>query len=258
LLVDDRTIEGLKKNEFYFTSPKAFNDPFDCKNIFTFEGSNDNDFRLFFREQLKHQQPKLSPKERMESVEAVIKKGIHRKKETQIEQLKRWKNILEEESHKIGVVCFSQKPNDILMWSHYSNKHSGICLEFDKEILESRFFCGRVQYSQQYPTFKKFVSELIHIGQESVYKMFLLTKSKHWKYEKEFRLIEDPSSRKDLPGERKYKYPEEALIGVIWGCQTSEEDKEKIRDALKPKTHKITYYLAKKSESAYAVKIEKA
>ncbi len=88
--------------------------------------------------------------------------------------------------------------------------------------------------------------------------MFLLTKSKHWKYEEEYRLIDDPSSRKDHLGERIYNYPKEALIGVIWGCQTTEENKEKVRNALKGKLHKITYYLANKSENAYAVKIEEA
>jgi hypothetical protein len=29
-----------------------------------------------------------------------------------------------------SVTCFSEENNDFLMWSHYSSKHSGVCLEF--------------------------------------------------------------------------------------------------------------------------------
>lgn len=255
-VINKHTREGLKNSEFYFTSPKDFNDPFDCKNQFSLEGSDDNDWRQFLREQLKHIEPRLSPEERNEKVEAVIRGGTHRWKETQKAQKKIWGKILEEDSNKIGIVCLSRKHNDILMWSHYSDKHRGVCLKFDKGILESCFFCGKVCYSQKYPTFKEYVSELVNSGSENIYKMFLLAKAKHWKYEKEYRLFVEPSERKDLPGERKFKYPEKALIGVIWGCQTSDKDKKMVNDALKGKSHQITYYQAKKSESDYALEIE--
>lgn len=135
--VDKRTLEGLVKNEFYFTSPEDFNDPFDCKNLFSFKDSKDSDFRQFLRGQLKYENPHLSPKEITTKVKAIISSGIYRNKQTQEEQLKRWGKILDEESNKLGIVCLSKKHNDILMWSHYSNKHRGICLKFDKETLES-------------------------------------------------------------------------------------------------------------------------
>ena len=38
----------------------------------------------------------------------------------------------------------------------------------------------------------------------------------------------------------------------------SEKDKDKVRNALKGKSTPISYYQAKKSDSAYALKIEKA
>lgn len=255
--VDKRTIEGLERNEFYFASPTDFNDPFDCKNLFSFDGSTDSDFRLFLKCRIKHMEPNLSAQEINEKVEAIINNGNCGDKKTQAKQLKIWGDILEEESNKLGIVCFSKKHKDILMWSLYSDKHRGICLEFDKDIIESRFFCGRVHYSQNYPTFKKFVTDFNKSCFKSIYKLFLLTKSKHWKYEKEYRLIDKPSYRKDLPGERLYKYPAEALIGVIWGCQTLEEDKEKIKTALKSKKHSITYSQARKSENSYSIKVEK-
>ena len=35
---------------------------------------------------------------------------------------------------KHGVCCFSEHPNNILMWSHYAKNHQGICLGFDTSI----------------------------------------------------------------------------------------------------------------------------
>lgn len=31
----------------------------------------------------------------------------------------------------VGITCFSETPYNMLMWSHYANKHSGICVEYD-------------------------------------------------------------------------------------------------------------------------------
>lgn len=42
-------------------------------------------------------------------------------------ELKRLTKVFIENSH---TVCFSESNDSFLMWSHYSSKHSGICLEF--------------------------------------------------------------------------------------------------------------------------------
>lgn len=42
-------------------------------------------------------------------------------------ELKRLVKVFIENSH---IVCFSESNDNFLMWSHYSSKHSGICLEF--------------------------------------------------------------------------------------------------------------------------------
>jgi len=55
--IDDHTIEGLKNNEFYFSSPKEFNDPFDCKSKFTFRDCTDADWKVFFNRLLKEKKP---------------------------------------------------------------------------------------------------------------------------------------------------------------------------------------------------------
>lgn len=55
-------------------------------------------------------------------------------------------------SNKIRMTCFTNKNDNILMWSHYTNKHNGICVKYDlkdcKELLYSTF---QVVYSTKRP-----------------------------------------------------------------------------------------------------------
>ena len=252
--VDSRSLENLRNNLFYFSSPATFNDPFDCKSLFTLEGSSDDDWRLFFNRSLEYNEPQFSKEQRLKKVEQHIQNGIHRDKKIQAEEFKK----LTLAANELGIVCLSQNRDNILMWSHYANKHKGFCLEFDKSILETYFRCSKVHYKQKYPTFKEFVALSCKTDITELRNLFLFTKSKDWEYEKEFRLISEPDSRTDKPWKRKIEYPEESLVGIIWGCRMTEKDKEKVRNALTGKSTPISYYQAKKSDRAYSLKIEKA
>ena len=254
--IDEKELDCLKKNELFFASPKDFNDPFDCKNIFSIKDSTDDDWREFLLGEQKYKHPALTENERQKKVELIIKTGVHRDTRNQEDQLRIWKDLQEEEFNKLGIVCLSHTPNDILMWSHYSNNHQGVCLEFDRQILGTMFHCQDVQYCEKYPTFNQFLKELRISEVAAINDLSLFTKSDHWKHEKECRLIAEPEIRTDCPGERKYKYPENALTGIIFGCQTKDTDKEKVKDALKSKEKSIIYYQAEKSKTMYAVDIK--
>ena len=51
-----------------------------------------------------------------------------------------------------GIKCFTTSPDNLLMWAHYADAHSGLCFEFD--VLECPEFFSYpvvVQYSLDYP-----------------------------------------------------------------------------------------------------------
>lgn len=90
------------------------------------------------------------------------------------------------------IVCFSfERKNhnplqNILMWSHYANSHKGICIEYEynRDYKKSNF-ARPVKYS----------NDFLHLGKyrdfdldddECNYGIF--QKSKHWRYENEFRI----------------------------------------------------------------------
>ena len=42
-----------------------------------------------------------------------------------------WGGFVRDLGKKFGVVCMSKKWNNPLLWSHYADKHYGLCLGFD-------------------------------------------------------------------------------------------------------------------------------
>lgn len=249
--VSDLSIYGIENNEFYFASPADFNDPFDCKNLFTFHGASDADWRIFLKNLLIYKQPHLTELQQKEAVEKVIMSGEHRSREKLTEQGDLWGSILENESNKLGIVCLSEKPDDILMWSHYGCNHKGFSLQFDGEILANSFYCCRVRYRKEYPTFHEFVRSNL----DEIARTFLFTKSNHWKYEKEVRLMVNAETPDGKALSRIIKYPSHSLTGIIFGCQTSDPDKQRIIDALCKNGTNVPTYQCEKSRSSYSVKI---
>ena len=52
-------------------------------------------------------------------------KKIEESLSKEIEKLKQKINEI------IGVTCFAERPDNVLMWSHYANSYAGICIEYD-------------------------------------------------------------------------------------------------------------------------------
>lgn len=108
---------------------------------------------------------------------------------------------------KLTVSCFSNSGwNNPLMWAHYANSYSGICVEYDFEkIKEYVGFIYPVEYSNQRPsvllrdigiegfdlqnTDESKRIKTCEIDTERLLKM-LLVKDKCWQYEKEWRVID--------------------------------------------------------------------
>jgi hypothetical protein len=88
---------------------------------------------------------------------------------------------LAEAARKFGVLCFSEKKDDLLQWAHYADHHKGICLGFDIGT-EGKF--GQVKYVTKRTPFPKRMLRDV----EFMWKL-LSTKSAHWEYEKEWRVF---------------------------------------------------------------------
>lgn len=241
----------LIHGEFYFSSPLAFNDPFDCNNMFSFDGTTDDHWRIFLNKFLHHNRPELNDEQRTNEIERVIATGGHRNREKIAQQQNTWGEILTTMNKEKGIVCLSSRQNDLLMWSHYADCHKGFCLVFNTAPLQANFYCEKITYRKQYPTFGEFVRSDF----DGISRSFLFTKSNHWKYENEYRLMVEPQNRVDKPGERLFSFPEGALAGIIFGCKMEDKVKQTLHEIAVRKWQNLKFYSAIKSSNSYSLKI---
>lgn len=112
----------------------------------------------------------------------------------------------ENEQADILLCAFSEKNDDILMWSHYSNNHYGVCIAYNLKSIINQYDIFPVIYADQYDVHQ---SELERI----------LTKFSAWEYEAEWRLIlhnNDHKSGKPIKG----IIPTAVYLGVRCGMTT--------------------------------------
>ncbi|MBI5915996.1 MAG: DUF2971 domain-containing protein, partial [Bacteroidetes bacterium] len=179
------TLQNLKSQIIYFGSPKNFNDPYDCAITAGLEmptGEELEEIRVYYLAQ-----PNLLVKTKIEfeslpakELECIIIKAV-------AEQLKYFKQKFLVE---FGASCFSEKNDNLLMWSHYGGHYKGICCEFYTEH-EPFTLLRKVQYNDEMPKIK--VTSIIHdeIGGKVVELFF--TKAKAWEYEQEWRIFNTKS-----------------------------------------------------------------
>ncbi len=84
-----------------------------------------------------------------------------------------------------GLLCFSRNWQNPVMWSHYAQKHTGVCYGFDVD--PETFVDVRYVSERLYPdlTPQNFFE---HIGENQMVDLFA-TKFIHWSYEEEVRLL---------------------------------------------------------------------
>lgn len=224
-------------NELYFPSPRSFNDPFDSKIQLVFDGSKD-EWERYLRELYKRFRPSWNRKQRLSEVRMKMRE-------------KRYKRFPEGMANsyldEMGVFCMSEVKDQILMWSHYSEGHTGFCLEF-RATSTTTFFgkAQKIKYCEVYPSINFFKS-----SRDAQTEATLLTKAKLWCYEKEWRIIEHER------GAGTYSFPQELLTGVIIGCQMPDENKNKIIGWVKNRNPRPTIYKAEVKEREFGLDIEK-
>lgn len=134
------------------------------------------------------------------------------------------------ELKKYRITCFSRTATETLMWAHYADKHSGICLIYEKDILIKslksidNFELLPVQYGVK-PTITLLEKDN-RIDYDSDIPI-ISAKDPNWKYEKEVRIYNVHEETDRIYGDSFYT-PREALIGVIYGHKISENDKDAI------------------------------
>ncbi len=142
----------------------------------------------------------------------------------------------------LGLFCVSLHPDNILMWSHYGQNHTGVCLRFD--VMLSLFkLVQPIAYSGPFPAVHATKSN--HTTQMTAN---LLTKAIDWQYEGEWRIFDHSG-----PGLKRFE--PHVLSGVIFGCRTPRPDRDFVRRAVARGQCRPTFYEAVRRPWHYALDI---
>jgi hypothetical protein len=204
--------EIFEKNTLYYPSPKQFNDPFDSQVRLTADGDAETIIQKIESSWAKFRADK-DPSETIAAVKAALEGRNYELFEKSIHEMQ------DQFAYDAGVFSLAGKNNDIVMWAHYADNHSGLCLEFAVSEKEPFFILAqKVTYQQDYPKVSYFT------GSPDEWVRVLLTKSSHWRYEDEWRIFSHPGSA------REYEFHPSLLTSVIFGCRMGPDDESQVKE----------------------------
>ena len=260
---DDNHQRTLTGGEFYFAAANTLNDPFDTIVPIRFDhGSHD----VYLERCIKHLR-RLGCRHNDEFIRKTAEDQLRIRNPKSEETLKEQQEFtLRYVNNNFGICSFSTRNDSILMWSHYADNHRGFCVGLDTDPLESVFqkvtISGPVlelhpvNYEIKFP----FLDGLLDENGEAFRKK-LITKSKEWEYENEWRglLVSYPSKEQLSAGEleRVVSVPLEVITEVILGAEMPDEQKDDIVNlarATLPQTH---LYEARKREDAFKIEFRR-
>jgi len=140
---------------------------------------------------------------------------------------------------KLSISCFSEKYDNILLWSFYADNHKGICLEYKTIFNEGNncllFDSSDLNINHPVPMLKvNYVEkplEKINVLYTKCFteqlKIFLSTKSKIWEYENETRCIISNSQFKNYPNAKLKK---KCINRCFFGINTDENEKYNFKE----------------------------
>ena len=134
----------------------------------------------------------------------------------------------EQISSNRGILCFSKTWSNPVLWSHYADKHRGLCLGFNVPSNGP----GNIPMDVEY-TAERLDSKILRPPlNETVVKRLLSTKFAHWEYENEARVFVN-LDKKDPKTNLYFTYFSDSLklVQVIVGAR-SELSRKDLTSAL--------------------------
>jgi len=223
----ERVKEIFEDQKVWFSSPKDFNDPFEFQFTPSSDATTYEKIEAYAHILKKRNSTLTNNAAIAEAGSTILSMGENGVKKWEQSRLANFKKILA----NTGIFSLAKHNNDILMWSHYADKHRGICIEFcpirngklNKKLAD--FFCQALEVS--YPDENDLPTiNLYKCQTEELLRKSALTKARHWKYEGEWRILD----RKGGPG--KKSIPEGIISSVILGCQIEKKVREWVVDLI--------------------------
>lgn len=257
---NENALSSLINEVVWFSKREHLNDPFEVINIK--EHISDKNYEKAWRKRLSSLNFPNHKKEKE------LKKLISEKDN----RIKNGISLISDGMKAIGLYCLTDYPENILMWSHYADSHKGFCIEYKvtpKHIIRMNNHIRKVSYTKRYPQLSaldfmpcgecdtcKMSNSLTlenHFQCRSIGKGFdklCGSKSKDWKYEKEYRIIyEGEQYEKKLLGfTRPYEEIGLAISAIICGSKMPDNHQATLKKLLQ---NKVPFRNAQLSKREY-------
>jgi len=234
-----QSLLNLKAQSVYFGSPRNFNDPYDC--AITASITDPTTIELEHLREFYISDPNFSAKG---------KKQLEELSEDELKiQLLRGANVALDKAKEIflnnnGITCFSERNDDLLMWSHYGGQYKGFCLEFLTEY-EPFNNLRKVQYVKKMPIIRM-DSFVYDKNLEKLLDDIYCTKSLSWAYEKEWRGLHKQAGT-------LYTYKPKALKAIYFGPDIEQQALEIICLILAGQNPEVELWKGIRSEFEFKV-----
>lgn len=255
---DQFRIDTLKRNEIWMARPESFNDPLDCR----LKINDKTECSTFDKKNIK-----LAAKSLYEKYN--ISEGAWLITEEILESIESWilghdlspaltgkpyfLTLIEDRILSFGVQCFSEAGyTNPLMWAHYALNHQGFCIEYEYKAWSlvskngGRFSMSPAIYTSQLPEFN--LMEILFSPREVTKKLYA-TKSDHWSYEREHRLVYFPCDPSNGSCGESVALPEGLEVTKIIAGLNSKSIKNELDNAAK--SLNIPIEQIKLSDSSY-------
>lgn len=219
--VDEYLEKLIVSHEIGFASPSTFNDPFDCKIHLSWDKFKTTE-RSYIEKILNLADPPFSQDEKNFHLDKMLRS------EGEFEKyMHRAQSLFRGGVNDFSVLCLSEEPNNILLWSHYATKHQGVCVRFLNPGKLFNEVLLKVDYSQDVSLIDFLAPKETYVA---AYIKALRTKAEQWAYEHEWRVIVPTGAMglSLLNGYYSHPFPENPIDRVILGSQTDQKDRQKI------------------------------
>ncbi|MFC0387262.1 DUF2971 domain-containing protein [Muricoccus vinaceus] len=229
----DRTRSIIADSKIWFSRPMDFNDPFDCAPGFSM-AAPPKVFRDYMMKLFREKAPTMS-RPVLRAQLGMIQKDSRRRQNSP-EFLTGMREATWRSVNTAGVLSLSARADSVLMWSHYSASHTGICLRFSSAEWAFPFRAAqRVRYCAERPIVNPVLDDADTIVDKSI-----LSKADFWAYEREWRILSHPGSPvRPGGGFGLITYAPKALDGIVLGARISDADAAEVASWVRDREHPV-------------------
>lgn len=147
--------------------------------------------------------------------------------------------------NKFRILSLCAEGDNMQMWAHYANNYNGVCIAFKKN--QGIFRAARqISYTNERLKYVEFPDEtcISEPNEKNLIKNNLLSKSKNWRYEKEWRIIKKTD-------EQFLYFDKDDIAEVIIGDLDSISEKDLYAIYVACKIHKIPLFYTRTNVDKY-------